>query len=192
MTRHPEPPQSATALGHTMAHNPSHGLANRWTCTAHDCGAWAEQTAGVLTGSSLTAPCPALEPPPEPTDPRPARPPLIPVHRAGHDSVPAPDVLLGLWYAPTCRSCCRGVGQLHDCTCDVPLCSRTGLACPDPEDDPGHICDTPEWDGYWPGERECAAHRLAYRADGTWFPDLNRLHREGRWNPDLRTWEVPG
>jgi hypothetical protein len=44
------------------------------------------------------------------------------------------------------------------------------------------------WDGKWPGEADCA--RLGFFVGGNrYFPDINRLFAECRWNPDAQRWE---
>ena len=44
-------------------------------------------------------------------------------------------------------------------------------------------------DGYWPGEKECAALNWVLTFGDDVMPDLNRLVMEGQWNREYGRWE---
>src|SRR5947209_4633210 len=94
----------------------------------------------------------------------------------------------------TCPDCGAAVGEPHGPGCDVERCPYCGdqlISC-------GHdapLDDRAAWDGFWPGERECAEHGWYVRfdqgkreyipcesSDPHAQPDLNRFRLEYRWD----------
>ena len=96
-----------------------------------------------------------------------------------------------------CPDCGVEPGHLHKADCDVEQCADCGgqrLSC---------ACRTeqslrPPWTGEWPGVEVCREFGwFSRRAEGNgWVPcaqdmagateDLNRLHKEARWDRGLR------
>ena len=103
-----------------------------------------------------------------------------------------------------CPDCDAGIGALHVEGCDVEQCPYCGgqlISCLCPgqikfEEVPAD--DRMPWTGAWPGTVECVKFGWYARLVPSqgWvpcgpkepeaYPDLNRLHKEARWNRKLK------
>lgn len=105
---------------------------------------------------------------------------------------------------PNCPDCGVPPGEKHTDACLVAICPQTGRMRPCPASGPQHRCGASVWSGLWPGAAECAELGWFSRWDPETktnvscspqepgaMPDLNRLHREARWNPRSRRFELP-
>lgn len=109
-----------------------------------------------------------------------------------------------------CPDCQAGVDVEHEEGCDWARRLATGrqrLCCEMfGEDGPGHDCGRDRWAGYFPGSAECVEYGWFVRWDppppGQQYgqytpcgpddpkagPDLNRLHRDCRWDAEAGRW----
>ncbi len=113
------------------------------------------------------------------------------------------------------KHCGVPIGAPHKVDCDVAVCVRTGGQRILHHSDPPpanlgaeHNCGADVWTGHLHGVIEAVAYGLFVRPandqdapltrgwvpcdhdDAGAAPDLDRLHRTGRWNPDRRRWEL--
>jgi hypothetical protein len=99
-----------------------------------------------------------------------------------------------------CTDCGAAPGEHHRPDCDIERCPYCGgqlIVC-------GHdppLDDRILWDGFWPGEKECAEHGWVVRFDenqGKYIPcepgdpdarpDINRFRLEYCWNRRKELW----
>jgi len=104
-----------------------------------------------------------------------------------------------------CPACGVAIGKLHKVGCDVeqcPYCGGQVLSCCCGGNGLGFVPDDDRlpWTGLLPGAAECKALGwYAWPANGSWAPaahpdlspDLDRLHKEAKWDRETKRFVVP-